>query len=73
MRYKIVHNGYKIEYADTMNDVEKYIYSVISKYDDLHPKKIFDRAFQTSSGKLRIIRYRYDTIYEEDFFIEPSR
>lgn len=65
--FRIVHNGYKIEYANSMEEVEKYMTSVLDKYRHLHPTKIFDR---TINKKVRIVRFRYETMYEEDFIID---
>lgn len=70
MDYKIVHNGYKIVYVNSTQKVEQYINDVINVYKNLDPKKIFDRTLKSGSRKIRIVRYQYNTLYEEDFIIE---
>lgn len=70
MDYKIVHNGYKIVYVNSTQKVEQYIDDVINTYKHLNPKKILDRTLKSGSRKIRIVRYQYNTLYEEDFIIE---
>ena len=70
LTYKIVHNGYKINYVHTMEEVEEYINKVLDGYRHLNPVKVMDRKFKSGSNVTRIVRYIYDTIYEEDFLID---
>ncbi|MBO5389039.1 MAG: hypothetical protein J6A59_13100 [Lachnospiraceae bacterium] len=75
--YRIIHNGYTIEYCKTEAEVNDYMKGIVSKYSHLSPKKIFDRTFKsgdnTDSQSTRIVRYRYYTLYEEVFVIELMR
>lgn len=70
----VVHNGYDIKYFDKMSEVEDYINIVIQNYKHLSPVKVFDRTIpgnKTSGGSsVKIVRYRYNTLYEEDFIID---
>lgn len=69
--YKVVHNGYKIEFMESMQQVDSFMESVISNYSRLNPTKIMDRTLKLSgSKKVRIVRFQYTTLYEEDFIIE---
>lgn len=70
---KCIHNGMDVRIFDTMEDVNSYINSVISKYARLDPRKIMDRKLQTKGkgfNTTQIIRYRYNTLYEEIFVLE---
>lgn len=73
-KFKLIHNGYKIEFLDSEQQVESYIKEVLQEYKNLKPNKIFDRTFKgnkyTDGDNIRIIRYRYYTLYEEVFIIE---
>lgn len=70
-KYKIIHNGYKIDWLDSMNEVESYMETEVSKHPGLSVKKIMDRTLKLSGNtKLRIVRYQYRTLYEEVFLIE---
>lgn len=74
--YRVVHNGYQIEFFNTPEEVEDYIMNtVLAPYRHLCPKKTFDRTFKRTSKaceykNTRIIRYEYTTRYEEDFIID---
>lgn len=68
--YKVIHNGYDIRYFPSMNDVENYISGVLQPHFNLSPEKIMDRKIKSSNKTIRIVRYRYYTLYEEDFIIE---
>lgn len=69
--YTIVHNGYKIQRVRTSKEVDEYIKSVLAPHMDLNPKKIMDKTIKNNEyGKTRIIRYRYYTLYEENFLID---
>lgn len=70
---KIVHNGYKIEYAKTMEEVEAYINTVITPYKHLNPERICDKIVSRNDKKkqhTKLIRIRYSTIYEETFILD---
>lgn len=68
---KLIHNGYKILFPETMADVNNYIDSVLSQHRDLEPRKIMEKTVTLHKGnRVRIIRWMYKTIYEEDFIIE---
>lgn len=72
---KIVHNGYNIEYVNTLQEVEIYIQNVISKYKHLNPQKICDKIVVRNDKRkqyTRLVRYRYATLYEEDFLIDVT-
>ena len=70
-RCKVVHNGYKITYCESMQEVENLMTSVIEQYRKLNPSKIMDRTLKLSGDKrVRIVRFQYTTLYEEDFIIE---
>lgn len=73
-RIQLFHNGYDIQFLDNEAEVEKYIRSILEPHMNLSPKVIYDKTIRgeadTSLIKTRIIRYRYDTLYEEDFFID---
>ena len=73
-RIQLFHNGYDIQFLDNEAEVEKYIRSVIEPHANLSPKVIYDKTIRGEAGtnliKTRIIRYRYNTLYEEDFFID---
>ena len=70
----VIHNGYDIQYFDNMNDVDKYIYTVLQNYKHLSPVKVIDRTIPgnklSGNASIRIVRYRYNTLYEEDFIID---
>jgi hypothetical protein len=71
--YKIWHNGYDVQILATSEEVEKFINSIIEQHRNLNPTKIMDRTFKGNGTKqTRIIRYRYTTLYEEDFIIDIS-
>jgi hypothetical protein len=66
--FKVVHNGYKIEYFDTIEDVHRYISE--STYNErIRCRKILDKKV---NNKTRLVRYMYDTLYEEDFLIDDE-
>lgn len=70
---KIIHNGYKIKYVQTLEEVEVYIQSVLENYRHLNPKKICDKVIGKNDKRreyTKLVRYVYNTIYEEDFIIE---
>lgn len=73
-RINLYHNGYDIQFLNNEAEVEKYIQSVIEPHMNLGPRVIYDKTIRGEDGtnliKTRIIRYRYDTLYEEDFFID---
>ncbi|MBO5388035.1 MAG: hypothetical protein J6A59_07845 [Lachnospiraceae bacterium] len=70
----VIHNGYDIKYLRNMDEVQSYIESVLEPHKHLEPKLIFDRTFKgnkyTDGSQIRIMRYKYRTLYEEDFIIE---
>lgn len=66
----IVHNGYKIKYVYSWEEVEAYIKEVLEPHLDLVPKKIMDKTLKNKNKRTRIIRYKYVTLYEEDFIID---
>ena len=66
----LIHNGYDIQFLNDEKEVEGYIQGVISKHLNLSPKKIMDRTLSSKDKKVRLIRYKYSTLYEEDFIIE---
>lgn len=71
---RIIHNGYKLVTCETMEEVEEYINSVLEHHRNLCPKKIFDRTItgnsNTKGKQMRVVRYKYYTLYEEDFIID---
>lgn len=70
-RCKVIHNGYKITYCASMQEVEGLMTNVIEQYRKLNPTKIMDRTLKLSGNKkVRIVRFQYTTLYEEDFIIE---
>lgn len=72
---KLVHNGYDIKYFDNFKEVELYIKSVLEPHLHLDPKKVFDRVInkKESLGEYTVlIRYRYRTLYEENFLIDVN-
>lgn len=68
------HNGYKIQHYDKMDEAFYYIDEVLNQYRHLNPQKIFDRTMDgnkaTKHKHTRIIRYMYNTLYEEVFIID---
>ena len=69
----IIHNGYKIEFVNSMEEVEKYINNVLAPHRSLNPKKIFDRVVVKDNERkkaTKLIRYKYYTLYEEDFILD---
>lgn len=71
---RIVHNGYKIIYPRTMEEVYEYIDSILEPNRRLGPEKICDKIV-TKDGNGRytkLIRYRYSTIYEEVFLVDVN-
>lgn len=77
MLFRIVHNGYNINYANTLSDVNAFIDSVVGQYANLGPRKILDKQFRTGIDKglesVRIVVYKYNTLYEEVFIIEEEK
>ena len=70
-KFKVVHNGYNIDWLDSVEDVNKYMEEVVNKNPGLGVKKIMDRTITCNeSRKVRIVRYQYRTLYEEVFIIE---
>lgn len=61
-------------FLDNEAEVEKYIQSVLEPHMNLGPRVMYDKTIRGEEGttliKTRIIRYRYSTLYEEDFFID---
>lgn len=76
MRIRLVHNGYKVEFPDTMEEVEAYMQNVITQHLNLQPTKIIDRELKggknIGADQVRIVVYRYNTLYEENFMIYKS-
>lgn len=72
--FRVIHNGYEIKYFDKYDQVEEYMESVVSAHKNLNPKKIMDRQSRGSKELgccyIRIVRFRYSTLYEEDFIID---
>lgn len=69
--YKVIHNGYKIDFLDSMEQVDELIETRLAPYNHLRPQKIMDRTLKTSGNKkMRLVRYVYHTLYEEDFIID---
>lgn len=65
MSLKLVHNGYKIQFYNTQQEVDEYIQNVLNNYKELNPKKVLD----IKTDDYDIISYRYHTLYEETFII----
>jgi hypothetical protein len=65
--FTVIHNGYKIQYFNTEEEVNSYIDGSLNTRVPCH--KIFNRKIDKST---RLIRYKYDTLYEEDFLIEED-
>lgn len=72
MRWKIIHNGYDIQWVNRESDIDSYIQSVLESHSDLRLHKIMDRKIKVGDKQIRIVRYIYVTLYEEDFIIEPA-
>ena len=74
MGVKVIHNGYNIKFLNNMDEVKQYIDGVIEHNKHLNPTIVMDRTFNgnnnTDGTKVRLIRYRYRTLYEEDFILE---
>lgn len=69
--YKVIHNGYKIDFLDSMEQVNELIESRLAPHSHLRPQKVLDRTLKISGGKkMRLVRYVYHTLYEEDFIID---
>lgn len=60
---RVTHNGYSVDIIDS-NAVKDYISAKL--YPDLRPQKIVD----FKDGKVRVIIYKYYTLYQEVFVIE---
>ena len=74
MGIKVIHNGYNIKFLNNLDEVRQYIEEVLEPYKHLNPTLIMDRTVSgnnnTDGAKVRLIRYRYRTLYEEDFILE---
>jgi hypothetical protein len=69
----LIHNGYDIQFLDNMSEAEDYMNSIINNHLDLQPKRICDRKIKMSNTtSIRLVRFKYRTLYEEDFIIEFS-
>lgn len=68
MIIKMIYNGHKAKYFDTMEDANKYISKILNKYKDLDPQEIYrrvDKEFSTT-----IVIYRCSKLYTMIFLIE---
>lgn len=70
----LVHNGYKVDFFDSMEEVEKEIENRLEQYKELNPKlKIKDTGKYTNrygeelDCELKV--YFYYTLYSEMFLI----
>ena len=69
----IIHNGNKIEFVNSMEEVEQYINKVLAHHRNLNHKKIFDRVVVKDNERkkaTKLIRYKYYSLYEEDFILD---
>lgn len=69
---KITHNGYKINYFDTREEIDNYISSVLKEYSHLRPYLVSDCEITIKNKKARLIVYEYYTLYCEVFMVEED-
>ena len=83
--FRVMHNGYNIEYFDTAADAEKYIFDKLNEYKQLNPKQIFqaygddnqaaeaDINYHRDGYKIKsVLIFQYRTIYTEMFMIQEK-
>ena len=81
--FRVIYNGYTVEYFDTGAEAEKYVLDKLAEYKHLTPKKIFqtygddnhanERDINYHGGGYKIVSvmvFQYSTIYTEMFMIQ---
>jgi hypothetical protein len=66
--FTLIHNGMDIRYFKTSAEVDKYINSIVTN-TSVPCHKVYNRKIDKTT---RLIRYRYNTLYEEDFLIDED-
>ncbi|MDL2206555.1 hypothetical protein LJC33_06585 [Eubacteriales bacterium OttesenSCG-928-N13] len=81
MKYRVTHNGYTVNFFETVDDVEAYMKSTLDEYRELDPREIY-RSYgadnQADEKRQRgdnitiksVIIWQYKTLYTEVFMIE---
>lgn len=74
--YILTHNGYKVEFLDTIEQVEQYMTDVLEEHKHLSPKEIYrgysadNQAKDKKDSIKSVIIWQYRTMYTEVFMIE---
>ena len=81
--FRVIYNGYTIDYVDTAEDAEKYIFDKLEEYKQLNPKLIFHAYGDSNQAAAEDIKYhdggfkiksvmifQYKTLYTEMFMIQ---
>ena len=81
--FRVIYNGYTIEYFDTQAEAEKYVLDKLAEYTQLNPKQIFQAYGDDNRADERDINYHgsdykilsvmvflYRTLYTEMFMIQ---
>ena len=81
--FRVIYNGYTIEYFETEAEAEKYVSDKLAEYKHLNPKQIFqayggdnradEKDIKYHGGNYKILSVRvflYKTLYAEMFMIQ---
>lgn len=80
-RYILTHNGYQMDFFNTLKEVEEHISTTLEEHKDLRPKEIY-RGYNVNNNQATnisetgtiksVVIYQYYTLYTEVFMIQEQ-